>query len=151
MQTTLNELLAFRHDGVINRYKRDFPADAARAEDLFTDLMTFFWASKKHELERLSNPDIENLDFTFIMDEEMLEIDKMWHIFLLYTKDYMDFCEKYFGEFLHHLPDVVPNRKITPFDVEMNLQKFLSYVFDNLGEDFVRRWFRLSSQEAEAV
>jgi len=71
------------------------------------DVMRFFWISKKHYLDRKENPQIPAFNFTFIMDEEMKEIDQMWHIFLLYTQDYMDFCEKYFGEYLHHLPDLV--------------------------------------------
>lgn len=144
MTTSLEAILAFSHQGVINRYKREYPADADRAEQLFTDLMAFFWISKKHEEDRLNNPQSPELDFVFIMDHEMMEVDKMWHLFLLYTQDYAEFCQTYFGEFLHHLPDVVPDRKVRSFDVEENLTLFLSYVFDHLGEGFVRKWFRHS-------
>jgi len=33
--------------------------------------------------------------------------DDLWHEFILYTRDYEDFCEKAFGQFLHHTPAVV--------------------------------------------
>jgi hypothetical protein len=32
------------------------------------------------------------------------EIDKGWHEFILMTRDYFDFCETYFGRYLHHQP-----------------------------------------------
>lgn len=31
-------------------------------------------------------------------------VDDLWHEFILYTKDYKEFCNKAFGEFLHHTP-----------------------------------------------
>jgi hypothetical protein len=32
--------------------------------------------------------------------------DDLWHEFILYTRDYNDFCTKAFGRFLHHTPAV---------------------------------------------
>ena len=39
--------------------------------------------------------------------------DELWHEFILYTQAYNDFCQRAFGQFLHHTPAVVlsPNRK----------------------------------------
>jgi hypothetical protein len=39
--------------------------------------------------------------------------DELWHEFILYTRDYEEFCKKAFGGFLHHTPAVVlaPERK----------------------------------------
>lgn len=141
MQTSLDTLLTYSHPAVIRRFTKDFPAYAADAETIFADLLRFFWASKKHLSERSIPCAPENLDFIFIMDEEMKILDHMWHVFLLYTQDYMDFCNRYFGEYLHHLPDIVPTFQEQKFHYETNLSKFLSYVFDTLGEDVVRRWF----------
>lgn len=31
-------------------------------------------------------------------------VDDLWHEFILYTRDYKVFCNKAFGEFLHHTP-----------------------------------------------
>lgn len=31
--------------------------------------------------------------------------DYLWHTFLLFTKEYTDFCNKAFGYFFHHIPD----------------------------------------------
>jgi hypothetical protein len=75
------------------------------------------------------------------MDEEMKAIDQMWHVFLLYTKDYMDFCNEYFGEYIHHLPDIVPGLPQDENAFETNLSRFLNYNYDLLGEEVIRRWF----------
>lgn len=145
MQYTLEELLSYEHPAVVRRFKKDHPAKADKAEELFRDLLRFFWTSKKHQLERQTNPEKKELDFVFIMDEEMRDIDQIWHVFLLYTQDYMEFCEKYFGEYLHHKPDVVPNFEKGRFDFDSNLIKFLDYVYDNLGQKVVERWFAHSA------
>ncbi|ALF89962.1 MULTISPECIES: glycine-rich domain-containing protein [Ralstonia solanacearum species complex] len=31
-------------------------------------------------------------------------VDDLWHEFILYTREYRDFCSRAFGKFLHHLP-----------------------------------------------
>lgn len=31
-------------------------------------------------------------------------IDAAWHAFILHTRDYAEFCDRYFGRFLHHQP-----------------------------------------------
>ena len=36
--------------------------------------------------------------------EPLWVIDEMWHTFLLYSKDYYDFCHQYLGRMIHHRP-----------------------------------------------
>jgi hypothetical protein len=150
MLAPLNEVMKYKHEAVVRRFKRDNPGKADQAEQLFEDLKTFFWISKKHYLDKKAEPQNPDLKFVFIMDEEMRDIDQMWHVFLLYTKDYMDFCQQYFGEYLHHLPDIVPTFEKGSFDFESNLVKFLNYVYDHLGAETVKRWFAKSALDASA-
>ena len=35
------------------------------------------------------------------------DVDEVWHIFILFTKDYARFCDEVFGFFLHHQPTTV--------------------------------------------
>lgn len=44
-------------------------------------------------------------DNTFYMTPTT-EIDKGWHEFILFTREYHDFCIKNFGEFIHHEPNI---------------------------------------------
>jgi hypothetical protein len=144
MLCSLDEILRYKNPDVVRRFQKDFPEKADRAEDLFMDLLRFFWGTKRHVLDRARSPKNSALEFFFIMDEDMREIDHMWHIFLLYTRDYMDFCERYFGEYLHHQPDLVPLFENEGFQFETNLEKFLDYNYDLFGEEVLRRWFSSS-------
>lgn len=36
-------------------------------------------------------------------------VDQVWHQHILYTKDYADFCQKFYGGFIHHNPDRYKN------------------------------------------
>ncbi len=138
---SLEEIKKYKHLGVIQRFQKENPELATEAVKYFEDLMIFFWASQKHHLDFKNNPENEDLNFSFIMDEKMLQIDRIWHVFLLFTKDYMDFCEEYFGEYIHHLPDIVPNMPQDESNFEQNLNRFLNYNYDLLGHDVIERWF----------
>jgi hypothetical protein len=35
-------------------------------------------------------------------------VDEAWHQFVLFTSQYVDFCQRYFGEYLHHNPSNAP-------------------------------------------
>lgn len=38
-------------------------------------------------------------------------VDEIWHEFILHTRDYASFCDKYLGRFLHHVPNQDIERK----------------------------------------
>ena len=141
MLPDLEELLSYKHPQVIRSYERTFPEEKHRAEELFNDMLKYLWISTKHEQDKKSNPADDSLDFLFVMHQEMREIDNMWHNFILYSKDYMEFCHKYFGEYLHHQPDVADTIVQTEVEFSGEMEKYLSYVYDHLGEQTVRRWF----------
>lgn len=141
MVCSLEEILKYKNASVINRYQKYYPEKAKIAHGLFEDLLRFFWGTKKHALDKKQNPHLPELDFVYVMDQDMQEIDQMWHVFLLYSRDYMNFCQFYFGEFLHHQPDLLPGLEEKQFDFENNLFKFLNYNCELLGEETMERWF----------
>lgn len=102
--------------------------------------MQYFWLCKKHEEDKKKNPDDTSLQLSCDMHSEMREIDDMWHTFLLFTKDYADFCEKYFGEFIHHFPNTAKG-KFNPKHFETEFTRYLSYTYNNLGGKTVKTWF----------
>lgn len=46
----------------------------------------------------------ENVDISVDMYSE--DVDNLWHSFILFTKDYAYFCNKYAQHFIHHVPRV---------------------------------------------
>lgn len=64
----------------------------------------------------------------------------MWHTFLLFTKDYMFFCENYFNEYIHHTPNTLED-EFTEEQFKTDFTNYLSFIYDNLGEETVVKWF----------
>jgi hypothetical protein len=142
----LHDLLQYKNPLVIRRFKRNYPTLADKADTLFIDMLKYLWLSRKHEID-CENGINHAADFDCVMHREMSPIDEMWHTFILITKDYAAFCEQYFGMFMHHIPEQGENAEISiTFDeteFEKKLQLFLSYVYDHLGEETVRSWFAM--------
>lgn len=138
-----NALMHYENNKIISRYYKDYPDAKMQAEDALNELMKFIWLCIKHKSEKKNNPNNESLNFSCIIHSEMCDIDNMWHTFLLFTKDYLEFCNKYLdGIFFHHDPIIDTNDHLLDENYEQELTLYLSYIYDNLGEDTLIKWFR---------
>lgn len=129
----LSSVLKYKNEHVIKRYMKDFGATRKQANHLFQEILKFLWLSRK--AERL------DVKVSIAMYPEMIDIDNMWHTFLLFTPDYFKFCEKYFGGYLHHQPNT-SNKPMPKKQFEKEFTSFLSFTYDHLGEKTVRDWFK---------
>lgn len=126
---TLKQLLAYENKPVTARYCQEYPETTVNhSEQIFQDLLCWLWlnACRKHK----------NLKTHMI--GPLLELDNMWHVFILHTRSYIDFCQQYFGEYFHH--DVEPmgvEHELSPEELE----EYLSDCYDQLGEEWVLRNF----------
>jgi len=142
MVPVLTHLLTYHNKNVLERYAMDYPNNHLSAEEAFQELMKFFWLSLKHKAEKLCAPTNAELDFICGIHNEMEEIDDMWHTFLLFTKEYVAFCKEYLGVFFHHSPTTNEQKiEVTHQDFAIDFSKFLSFVYDHLGEETVQKWF----------
>jgi len=142
MMTDLPTILSYQNIEVLNRYSKDYPNNKLAPQEAFEELMKFFWLFQKHQEDKLKFPDKKELDFICGIHTEMKEIDDMWHTFLLFTKDYISFCKQYLGRFFHHSPTTDKEKaERSTNDFEIDFVRFLSYAYDNLGEEIVRKWF----------
>ncbi|CAM3030912.1 Uncharacterized conserved protein [Legionella steigerwaltii] len=138
----LNQLVHYKNDKIISRYDKDYPSATMQAEDALEELMKFIWLCMKQKSEKYSNPGNDFLNFSCVIHPEMVDIDNMWHTFLLFTKDYHAFCSEYLGGiFFHHEPIINENDHVSDENYEQELTLYLSYIYDNLGEDTLRKWF----------
>jgi hypothetical protein len=44
------------------------------------------------------------------------KVDDVWHQFILFTRDYFGFCDRFYGQYFHHTPNI-PSRPATGDDV----------------------------------
>ena len=137
---SLSELLQYHNENILNRYEKDYPDNKLKSKEVFNELMKYLWLIQKHKDAKKLYPEKEELNFVCAMYPEMSEIDDMWHTFIIFTKDYMSFCERYFNKYIHH----IPNTSDQPLQKEVfknGLALYLSFIYDNLGEDTVVKWF----------
>jgi hypothetical protein len=92
-------------------------ARALVSDDLFrrlTDRIIEDEGYGSHLAERIMEQALAFLDACAINKGTPLSpskpVDVGWHTFLMYTKDYAEFCHRIAGRFIHHVPDDAPGR-----------------------------------------
>lgn len=137
----LHQLLEYKNPAVLKLYEQNYPNNLLSAEQAFIEVLKYLWLSKKHETDLVDNVGNERFPSQCFMPRSMREIDEMWHEFILFTEDYTNFCMHYFGEYMHHLPNIFDNMPRPRAEVEREIEKLLPYIYDHLGEQTLRTWF----------
>lgn len=93
-------VMAYQNPSLTTRIAAKLDLSADEALELFADTKKFlyFCATRRGEWQP---PTL---------------IDKCWHEFLLYTRDYQNFCDSMFGRFIHHQPDT--DKPLKPREVK---------------------------------
>ncbi|MCG8335446.1 MAG: peptidylprolyl isomerase [Proteobacteria bacterium] len=102
----LSQVLAYRNKDVVDSFCESFDISREDAEDIFQQMLKFFWLSETQDKEIMS-----------VIDHPISIVDEMWHTFVLFTKQYRKFCFDYFGRFIHHNPTTVDEKR-EPLDEE---------------------------------
>ena len=137
----LNDLLEYKNPAVLKLYIQNYPQNKLTAEQAFEEVLKYLWLSKKHSLDMQNNSNSAEFPDECFMPRSMREIDEMWHEFILFTQDYSNFCIEYFGEYIHHMPNIFDNAPRPRQEVEKEVEKLLPYIYDHLGEQTLRTWF----------
>lgn len=86
-------VLAYEHEGVVLKLMKNHGMAKEKAESVWMDTKRFLYLCGWKD------------DKSFSMTPTA-DIDKGWHEFILFTREYRDFCVKNFGEFIHHEPNL---------------------------------------------
>jgi hypothetical protein len=132
----LESLLSYQHPDLLKRFQKDFDATPEVADAVFADLMRFLYLG--HRNLTLIQQGLET-DYVVAIYPPLLAIDDMWHTFILFTRDYAEFCQNHFGYFIHHQPNT---DDALVLDAGKQLGKLLSLIYDELGEETFMRWFK---------
>ncbi len=110
--------LDYKHKELVERLKQKLNLSEEAAQELFDD-------TKKY------------LCLCAVSDKPIAPpaaIDRGWHEFLMYTKDYQEFCIKHFGKFIHHVPK--PVFKPHPVLKVSDTNKLAKHHFGNLSQNW---------------
>ena len=70
--------------------------------------------------------------------KDQLIIDEMWHNFILFTKEYSEYCNDTYGYFCHHSPAITEaNKEISLKEVE----EIMVFIQKHLGQDILEKWY----------
>ena len=130
----LADLLGYRHEGVVNRFARVHGVSRERSEALLIETLKWLWLARR---AREAAPPCLVLS----IQPEILGIDEMWHVFLLFTRDYAALCDAHLGAFVHHdpAPDG-PREAVDTAVFAAELGALYGFVHDELGEATLRAW-----------
>jgi hypothetical protein len=91
--------LAFEAPFLIEKLLKEHIAEnPEEAEALFSEVKKFIVLSRSDE--------------TKIWEMYSLRIDEAWHQFILFTTQYMEFCQRFFGRYVHHSPSNSPKSEV---------------------------------------
>lgn len=152
----LQALESFEEKEVIMKFARDFKIPISDSRTLFKETMKMLWLMAKHTQDVEKPGDIA-IPRGFVLQKSMEPLDKMWHEFILFTREYHQFCEHFFGEYLHHIPcsekefQAFQQRKIERQETFEELERkelriFVRYIQVNLGTETLQTWFKTFPQ-----
>lgn len=135
----LSVLLQYRNKDVIDSFCASLDIAEAEAELIFVELLKFFWiseTSKEHSVRTIDTP--------------ILILDEMWHTFVLFTREYAGFCDRYFGRFIHHVPTTETQKLLERerskdhgrrAQVMDEKRERYNLIYDLLGKETFQLWY----------
>lgn len=143
---SLEEVLSYNNSDIPARFIKHYGVSQEEAQLLFDDVKRWLWLANKVNAEGVNN--------TVTVDQSIIVIDEMWHNFVLFTREYVGFCQKYFGRYMHHAPFAESEKKqmeekfnsMTTAEKKtylMDQKRWqYEYIYDELGEDTFIRWYK---------
>lgn len=116
---------------VIERYCRDYKHSIDYGIEVYKAFLKFMYL-----MDMLYQKKVK-----VHMLKEILEVDRMWHTFLLFTADYAEFCHQYFGRFLHHCPVSEENPPPTDEDKRVFISDLVVAINQEFGKETLTEWF----------
>jgi hypothetical protein len=133
--TSLQEVLGYDNPRVLNKFRTMYAISQDEAQEIFTEMKKWLWLSAQRKIA-VRNGQLEDFG-SLVIHTGMVVIDELWHVFILHTKDYTDFCERYFGFYIHHSPG---SPDFLPQSEEKNRAQ-LNYIWELLGEETLLKWY----------
>jgi hypothetical protein len=140
----LEQVRRYTNEAVVLRFLETWDLPRAEADELFDQMLKWLWlgATLTVRGDRLG----------MAISQSTKLIDEMWHTFVLFSRDYVAFCDRHFGFYLHHDPTPQSEyaRQIAEYerDPQMYLESLrlqfarqYEVIYDLLGEETLVKWY----------
>jgi len=141
---SLEQALAYRNDQILHKFRERWDVSLEEADELFEETKKWLWL----QVAARHHPDSPPLAMTVAL----AMVDEMLHTFILFTREYIQYCDENYGVYLHHTPMTKKEKdarlawfKSAPDQMLAHEADFLSgmyaFTYDLLGEETVKRWY----------
>ncbi len=134
------EFLLYKNPAILRRYVKDCGVSYKEADSIWVELMKYLYLAS-YCIHTKANSGL------MFFGQVNNKIDEMWHKFLLFTKDYREFCDCYCGVFIDHIPNTNSDESEllrNPGHYQKfkeNLKEYLKLVHEIWGEETFKKWF----------
>lgn len=140
----LKQALSYQNDAIVHRFVDKYKISFEEAQEIFEETKKWVWlCAFSHSKEKAPR---------LVIDSSMFIIDEMWHNFVLFTKEYHQYCLENFGHFVHHAPATKADRDRQRVAAARNPELFkkkrlahrrqmYGFVYDHLGAETLARWY----------
>jgi hypothetical protein len=100
---SLQSILSHPLPAVEARLQKEIGATPDDASLLVREAKRWLYACAQLQKARAARPGAD-LPGSLTITPELIPIDRAWHCFLLFTREYERFCSQFLGTFIHHDP-----------------------------------------------
>ena len=152
-QTTISvasqqEVMKYENIHIIERFMQSWDISLELSTDIFNEMKNWMWLCAESAADKVAGRKTPSLAVTY----SMTLLDEMWHAFILFTKDYTDFCKKYFGFYIHHGPTTDAQKEEIKSEIEVSPDQYMEelekdltfqyeYIYEKLGEKTLQKWY----------
>lgn len=118
-QTKINLALGYENNDIIEKFSNEYEIEVEIAKEYFIEVKKFLYLCA-NTTDRLA---------------PSAEIDKIWHTFILFTKDYRQYCMHFLGKFIDHVPEVKKETTEPKENCILNTVNNYERIFGTLNND----------------
>lgn len=74
-------------------------------------------------------------------------VDPFWHVHVLFTREYADFCESIYGQFVHHTPLIREDKKMVSH--VRDLYNYTVDVYEDIFYEVDKNWWPVLAKDKE--
>ena len=145
-EISLEEVLQYEHEETVLRFIDNFDITHEEATDIFKEMKLLLALMAKYPEEYI---------FTH---EPLWIIDEMWHTFLMYSKDYEDFCQQHFGKMIYHKPTkraqkleiqekLETHKEETEEMLKPVVKNLYNLIYEYLGRETLVKWIKVYGEK----
>jgi hypothetical protein len=137
---SLEQALAYRNDQILYKFQERWSVSFEEASELFEETKKWLWLQVAARLRPESPP------------VALAMVDEMLHTFILFTREYIQYCNDNYGVYLHHTPMTkkAKDAQLERFRSDPEgmlaaeaqfLSDMYSFTYELLGEETVVKWY----------